>query len=137
MRGRSPEIEALGGRLVFVGSGTPQQAAHFQRSFAPACTVLTDPGLDAYRALGLRRGVWATLGPSTWGGAVRALARGHLQSRVQGDPWQQGGLFVMLPGGRIVFEQRNRDAADRPDIEGALAALRRQREAGAGDPSSS
>jgi hypothetical protein len=125
LRGRLAEIRAAGGELVLVGSGSPRQAAGYRRLHAPDCTVLTDPTLEVYRALGLKRGVMATMGPSTWIGAAGSLARGHVQGKVEGDPWQQGGLFVMAPGGRLVFEQRNRDAAMRPDIDAALRALRR------------
>ena len=125
MRGRLEEIRAAGAELVLVGNGSPRQAAGYQRLHAPDCTVLTDPSLEAYRALGLKRGVMATMGPATWGRAARSLAGGHVQGELAGDAWQQGGLFVMAPGGRLIFEQHNRDAATRPDIEGALRALRR------------
>ncbi len=124
MRGRLGEIQAAGGELVLVGSGSPRQAAAYRRLYAPDCRVLIDPTLDAYRALRLQRGVMATMGPSTWVRAAKSLARGHVQGEVAGDPWQQGGLFVMAPGGRLVFEQRNRDAATRPDIDAAMRALR-------------
>ena len=127
MRGRLGEIHGAGGDLVLVGSGTPRQAARFQKLHAPECRVLIDPKLHAYRALGLKRGFMATMGPATWRRVALSVASGHLQTRQAGDLWQQGGLFVMLPGGRIVFEQRNRDAATRPDIDGALRALRRHR----------
>jgi uncharacterized protein YjhX (UPF0386 family) len=125
LRGRLGEIKAAGGELVLIGNGSPRQAAGYQRLYAPDCTVLTDPTLEVYRALGLKRGVMATMGPSTWVRAARSLAGGHVQGELAGDAWQQGGLFVMAPGGRLVFEQRNRDAATRPDIEGALRALRK------------
>jgi hypothetical protein len=127
LRGRLDEIRAAGAELVLVGSGSVRQAASYQRRYAPDCTVLTDPTLAAFRALGLKRGVVETLGPSTWLRAAGSVARGHLQGRTRGDPWQQGGLFVMARGGRLVFEQRNRDAGTRPDIERALRALRRLR----------
>lgn len=130
MRGRLDAIRAAGADLVLVGNGSYRQAAGFQRLHAPDCTVLTDPTLEAYRALGLKRGVVETLGPATWLGAAASLARGHRQGELEGDAWQQGGLFVMVPGGPIVFEQRNRNAATRPDIDGALRALRRHRMAG-------
>jgi hypothetical protein len=71
----------------------------------------------------MKRSVIATLGPQTWLGAARSLARGNLQTDVQGDPWQQGGLFAMARGGRIVYRRPNRDAAERPDLDAALAAI--------------
>ena len=123
MRARLDDIRAAGADLAFVGSGSPRLAARFQRTHTPGCTVLTDPSLKTYAALGLKRGVTETLGPSTWGAAIRALAGGHLQTAVQGDPWQQGGTFALARGGEVVYAHRNRHAGDRPDVDAALAAL--------------
>jgi len=121
--GRLEEIRRAGADLVLVGNGRPDQAAAFARDEVPGVTVLTDPSLRTYRALDLRRGVLATLGPRSAIAAASAFRRGHRQAATAGDAWQQGGLAVIAPGGRILFVQRNRDAGDRPDLEGALAAL--------------
>ena len=125
--GRLDEIRKAGAELVLIGNGRPDQAAAFARDEAPGVTVLTDPSLRTYRALDLRRGVLATLGPRSALAAASAFRRGHRQAATAGDAWQQGGLAVVAPGGRIVFVQRNRDAGDRPDVDGALAALRANR----------
>lgn len=122
--GRLDEIRAVGATLVFMGNGRPDQARAFAQNETPGATVLTDPSLDTYRALGMRRGVGATLSPRSGLAAVGALLRGNMQTKTQGDPWQQGGLMVLDRGGRILLLQRNRDAGDRPDIDGALRALR-------------
>ena len=123
MRGKLPEIRRAGVQLVLVGNGTLEQARAFQDRYAPGVAVYTDPSLRAYAALGLRRGVAATLGPASAVAFVRAHARGHRQGAIEGDPWQQGGLVLMAPGGRALYVQRNRHAGDRPDVDGALAAL--------------
>lgn len=123
MRGRRDEIVKAGAQLVFVGNGSVRQAQHFQATAAPECEVFTDPGLKAYAALGLRRSVGATLGPASAVAFVRATAKGHRQTSVEGDAWQQGGLLSMAPGGRLLYLQRNRSAGDRPDLDAALAAL--------------
>jgi uncharacterized protein YjhX (UPF0386 family) len=123
LRGRLDEVHAAGADLVFIGNGSPRLARRFGETHARGVTVLTDPSLDVFRALGMKRSVIATLGPQTWLGAARSLARGNLQTDVQGDPWQQGGLFAMARGGRIVYRRPNRDAAERPDLDAALAAI--------------
>ena len=128
MRGRLDEVRAAGADLVFVGCGTPAHAASFQRGHVPECSALTDPTLEAHRRLGLRRSVFAALGPKSVLAGARATLRGHPQTWRRGDPWQQGGLFAVVPGGELVFAQRNSDASDRPDLDGALTALRRWRE---------
>jgi hypothetical protein len=124
LAGRLDEIHAAGAELVFIGNGRPDQAARFAEREVPGCRVLTDPSRQVYRALGMLRGVLPTLAPGSVVAAVGAALRGHRQTSVEGDPWQQGGLLVLGRGGEILFLQRNRDAGDRPDVDGALAALR-------------
>ena len=110
-------------RLVFLGNGRPDQATNFAHAEVPGCTVLTDPGRRVYRALEIERGILATLGGGSAKAAAAAALRGHRQTKVEGDAWQQGGLLLYDRGGRILFLQRNQDAGERPDLEGALAAL--------------
>jgi hypothetical protein len=124
LAGRVDEIRRAGADLVLIGNGRPDQATAFARDEVPGVTVLTDPSLRTYRALDLRRGVLATFGPRSALAAAKATLRGHRQTATAGDPWQQGGLAVVTPGGRILFVQQNRDAGDRPDLDGALRALR-------------
>ena len=125
---RLAQIRAAGARLVFVGNGRPDQARSFAQRDVPGCTVLTDPSLESYRALGFRRSIVATLGVGSALGALRATLRGRRQTRTEGDAWQQGGVLVLARGGRVIFLQRNRDAGDRPDLAGALAALEAERQ---------
>jgi alkyl-hydroperoxide reductase/thiol specific antioxidant family protein len=123
LRGRLDEVRAAGAELVFVGCGTPAHAASFERRHVPECRVLTDPTLEAHRRLGLKRSVLAAIGPRSIIAGARATLKGHPQTVRRGDPWQQGALFAVVPGGEIVFAQRNSDASDRPDLDGALRAL--------------
>jgi hypothetical protein len=125
LAGKLEEIHAAGAELVFVGNGRPDQAAAFARREVPGVTVLTDPSREAYRALGLIRGILPTLGPGSVAAGVGAALRGHRQTALEGDAWQQGGLLLIDRGGRVLFLQRNRDAGDRPDLDGALAVLAR------------
>ena len=124
MRERLEDLREAGAELVLVGNGSVVAAARFRREQAPECAVFSDPSLETYRALGMRRGVWATLGPSTLAAAARALLRGRRQTSVEGDPWQQGGIYVIANGGAVVYARANRNAGDRPDVDAALAALR-------------
>ena len=123
MRGRVEEIRRAGAELVMVGNGSPTHARVFAKRHLPGCTVLTDPSLELFKRMGMRRGVRETLGPSTWKAALRSTLAGHIQGPVEGDPWQQGGLVALGAGGLVVYSQRNQTAADRPDVDAALAAL--------------
>jgi hypothetical protein len=123
IRGRRAEIEALGAGIVFVGNGTARAAAWFQKKFAADSTVLTDPELVTYRAIGARSGILSTLGPSAWGAGLRALRSGARQSTTKGHPYQQGGLVVMAPGNRVLYKHISKAAGDHAPVADVLAAL--------------
>ena len=122
-RERLPEIEDLGGGLVFVGNGELTWARDFESAECRGCRVLTDPGLDSYRAIGARRGWRSTIGPASVAATIRAFRHGFRQSGVRGVPDQQGGVYVMLPGDRVAYAYVSGSAGDHPPIEDVLAAL--------------
>ena len=106
-----------------MGSGTPDEARAFRDERHLRFPVLVDQRMRAYRAAGMRRGVAATLSLRSVTRALRAVKGGDHQGRTQGDPWQLGGAFVILPGGRVDYEQRSDVAADHADPEAMFAAL--------------
>ena len=108
---------------MFVGNGSLEQAKRFHLNHAPDDMVLSDPSLKTYRALGLTRSIAATLGLASISAGIRSTMRGHRQTSVQGDPWQQGAMFVLARGGRTVYAHKNRHAGERPDLTAALRAL--------------
>jgi peroxiredoxin len=117
------KIRAAGADLYVIGSGTPDMARDFERQYALDIPVLVDPERAAFRAAGLKRGVGTALRPSVVVSTVRALARGHLPGKVQGDPWQQGGVLVIAPPGRIVYEYASKASGDHPRSAAVLKAL--------------
>ncbi len=125
MRDALPEIQKQGAELVIVGNGARSFAEAFREDFALEGPLLVDPELRAYRAAGLRRGRVEVLSPRLAVNAGRALAAGHRQEGVQGDPWQLGGAFVIQPGGRLTFSHRSEVAGDHARPEDILAALDR------------
>lgn len=123
MRGSIEEIRGLGAELVAVGNGNAPQTRAFRDELGIDFPLLTDPSLRSYRAAGLRRSLAATLHPGLVMNSVRAFKKGFRQKWVQGDPWQQGGVFVLAAGGEVVFEQRSTTAGDHADPAAILAAL--------------
>jgi AhpC/TSA antioxidant enzyme len=123
IRGKRSQIEALGAGIAFVGNGTPRAAAWFQKKFAADSTVLTDPELGTYKAIGARSGLLSTLGPSAWGAGLRAFRSGARQSTTKGHPYQQGGLVVMAPGNRVLYQHISKVAGDHAPVADVLAAL--------------
>lgn len=45
--------------------------------------------------------------------------------KVEGDPWQLGGAFVITPAGETLYEQVSREAGEHAPLPELLAALRR------------
>jgi hypothetical protein len=86
-------------------------------------TILTDPSLEAYKAMDLRRGLGSTFRPSIIKHGIRAWKSGHKQGRTQGDAMQLGGVFVIDASGTIGFSQRSTEAGDHASINDVLAAL--------------
>jgi NAD(P)-dependent dehydrogenase (short-subunit alcohol dehydrogenase family) len=123
LRDRIDEFRGSGAELVLVGNGGPSFAAAFREDFGLDCPLLVDPELRAYRAAGLRRGYVELLSPRLAGNALRAFRAGARQEAVQGDPWQLGGVFVIRPGGDLMFRHVSRAAGDHARIEDILEAL--------------
>lgn len=128
MRDIIPEIRRRGAELVIVGNGQPWQAAAFREELgltAPdhAVPLLVDPALAAYRAAGLRHGVPATFSLRALVPLVRTLRAGFRQRGIQGDPWEVGGAFLVLPDGTVPWSHRSRDPADYARPAALLAAL--------------
>jgi hypothetical protein len=116
-------LASRGVRVVFVGTGSPAMAASFAAAHAGPHAVLVDPLRRLFAAVGMRRSLWASLHWRLFVNAWRAWRAGFRQGRVQGDPWQQGGLLLLAADGRIVHRQVDRAGGDPLHVALALAAL--------------
>jgi hypothetical protein len=121
-----PQITAIGGELVVVGSGTPAQAKVFAEEERLENPVVTDPTLEAYRRAGMKRGVLSTFSLKGLSHAMRARKGGHSQTSVKGDPWQQGGVVVvsaLANGGRVTLQHAASEAGDPTDFGVVVRAI--------------
>lgn len=117
-------IRQAGAELALIGMGEVRYARAFREEFDLGCPVLVDPNRAAYRALGLRRGIGRTLAlPSVWAARVQASRQGFSQEGVKGDPWQLGGVLVVVPGGRVIYRHLSRTSADHPPVGEILSAV--------------
>ena len=123
MRDALPEIRRRGAELIIVGNGQPQHAIDFRDAEHVESPLYVDPELQAYAAAGLKRGLRSSLSPGVILRGVRAFREGKRQSATKGDPWQQGGVFVILPGNRVEFAYISEEAGDHPSAEAILSAL--------------
>lgn len=119
-------IEARGAGLAFIGNGNRHFAKAFADAFGITAPLYVDTKRDAYRALGMRRGFFATLGSlATFANMKRALAGGFRQGATQGDAWQLGGVVVVRNDGEILYSRLSSAAGDRAPVAEILASLAR------------
>ena len=111
--------------VVFVSLGDRLESDEFQRKMKSPHRFISDPGATLYKAFGLGRGKVAQMfGPRMFVRGAQAVMKGHgVVGRPVGDPWQMPGVFVLEPGGTVVWEYRSKDAADNPEIPVLRAAL--------------
>jgi len=114
-------FQAAGANLVAIGNGTPQMAADFVASFSVPFPVYTDPERSSYKLAGLKRSFG--LGVASIGRARRAMAAGHRQGRMQGDPWQQGGVLIIDTSGSVRWRHVDSSAGDHCSVTRVLEAL--------------
>ncbi len=116
-------IRALGGELFVIGNGSVEEAREFAVEHAERFPVFTDPSKATYCELGMKRGLGTVLRPSVVARGLRAMRKGFHQSRVAGDPWQQGGVVVIDAAGRERFRFVSRTAGEHPAPGEVVAAL--------------
>jgi AhpC/TSA antioxidant enzyme len=124
LRDAEPRIEDAGASLFVVGNGLPQQAKWFAEDTGLREEQLfTDPARATYKAAGLKRGFLRTMGPAVWAKGRRARQGGFKQSGVKGDPWQEGGVFVVTPDGSVPYSYISETAGDHPEPADVVAAV--------------
>ena len=89
---------------MFIGSGTPQQANKFQKKYKELkdAKIYVDQELKLYKAFKMNR-----LGCLSFVkgicGITRALSKGFIQDKTQGDYLQLGGSWL-LEDKQVLFE---------------------------------
>lgn len=125
MRDAQSEFERRDANVVVIGNGKPMHAQMFAEDVRVPFTLWVDPQMQAYQAAGLRRGVTAVFSLRMAKHAARAMKGGFRQTKTQGDPWQNGGVFVISPQGQSLYEQVSREAGDHAAVADILRALDR------------
>ncbi len=116
------QLDEMDVALVMIGSGNIEEAQKFIEKFDLQGEMYLDPSLAVYKAFGLKRGFWKTLGPASLARGIRTMTKGFHQGRSAGDLWQQGGVFVIGPGNQLHFQHRNKSAGDQAKIKTVLEA---------------
>ncbi|MCW5942031.1 MAG: AhpC/TSA family protein [Fimbriimonadaceae bacterium] len=110
--------------IVFVGMGSPSEAAQLKASLFSPHRFVCDPDRHLYREFGLPRGgVLQMVNARVVGAGARAMAAGHRQARPSADPLQLSGAFLVGIDGEILWARRSRDASGEVSPEEASAML--------------
>ena len=123
MREAKNDIEKRGAKLVIVGNGAPRWAKAFAEETHLEGHVYADPSRALYDALGMKRGAMATLDPRSAAAIVRAFSKGYRQTKVRGDPWQQGGAIVVTKSGALAYAYVSRFPGDHAPLDAVLGAI--------------
>lgn len=120
------EFERIGAEIIVVSFAEPQRLRKYLQARPWPFPVRTDPNLVLHRLFGLDRAGWLQLlRPRVILRYLWLIARGNRPQMAQEDVHQLGGDFVLDTAGRVVYEYRSRDPADRPDVAALLDAVRR------------
>ena len=123
MRDHHEEFTATGARVVAIGMGWPEMAAHFKREFDIPFTLLVDHDRETYRALGLTRAnPWNVYGPPVWIEGIRSILN-HGNKIPKQDPFQLGGAVVAEKGGEILFVYRSKASSDVPPVDRLISIV--------------
>jgi hypothetical protein len=108
---------------VVIGCGQPEHIEAFRAVTGYDGPLFTDPSLRAFGTAGLARGWTKAFDPRSVVKGVAAFMGGFRQGARRGNPFQQGGTFIIGAGPRVRFEWRDRFAGDHPPMRDVTAAL--------------
>ncbi len=123
LRDYIPRVHEAGAELIVIGNGTAEQAQWFVEDTGLDVPLYTDPSLQVYDAVEARRGVLSSMNWGTISAALRTFRRGFRQNRTMGAAFQQGGVFVITPGGDMPYRYVSGHAGDHPDPAEPVRAI--------------
>lgn len=118
------EIERRGAVPHIVGNGRPEFGRMFVEDLSLTIDVRSDPSQKLQDDLQLVRSTVSVLHPRAGLNFIRSFVRGKgYVGPIRGDTTQQGGLFVIDPGGKLRYSHRDAIAGDDEPFEEAIASL--------------
>ena len=122
---RVPELTRLGVSVQLVGNGAPNFIAGFLERHnlrSQNISVYTDPTLTVFDRLGFKRGAGSMLQPRALFNGFRAMAGGHTQTTIEGEPTQQGGVLLVDSNGIVRHYHADRAFGDHADPAAIVTA---------------
>jgi len=118
------DFEERDAQLIVIGNGAPHFIKAFREDTEYQGKLYTDPSLETYKILNLKRSMGSLFGLKSFTEGVRAAASGHLKAEIQGDTLQQGGAIIVGPGDVLHYTYRNKEAGDHAPIQEMLHQLK-------------
>ncbi len=126
MRRLNRESKELGAQTIVIGNGTTDAAAAFHEGLLEGeVRLLTDPDLSSYKAMELRRSLFANVQPVTFLQGFKLAREGIHGGKRQGDSLQQGGAFVITPDHQVPYRYFCKTPDDHANAQEILEALRK------------
>jgi hypothetical protein len=115
-------------RVVVIGCAGHSDIKGFRRETKYTQELYCDPERKLYKAFELKATLSSTSGHSEhvrsgmFGGTMNSVWRGLKSMRAQGNVFQQGGSFVVAPGGEVLYQHRDDHPLDHSPINALLTA---------------
>ena len=109
--------------LVISFSNSTEAARAWLKEICPSFTMLLDPERKVYRSYGLKRSWLRVLNPPAAWDYIKLLLSGQPVRRIEADPYQLGGDFIVDTQGFLRLAYRSRVATDFPSMADLLAIL--------------
>jgi len=115
------DFEALGARLVAIGTGGRQYAREFVDERKIPYLVLVDKTMATHAVVETKQGrLLGVFRPRNIWAALRALFAGEFQGKTGPNPFKYGAAHVIAPGGELVYAWINDDYHDNAPVQDLL-----------------
>lgn len=115
------DFEALGVRLIAVGTGGRQYAREFVDERKIPFPVLVDRNMASHEVIRTKQGPWfGILKPRVLWAAIKALFAGERQGKTGPNPFKYGAAHVIGPGNVLHYAWLNDDYHDNTPVEELL-----------------
>lgn len=106
-------------RVVVVSFAEPDRLIHYQKQQKWPFVLLADPQREAYHYFGLKRlSLFRAFNVRTLKRYWKLLRQGaKIRNYGKVDVYQAGGDFIIDRTGKVVYEFRSDDPADRPTVD--------------------
>jgi peroxiredoxin len=122
LRDFHPDFEALGVRLVAIGTGGRQYAREFVAERKIPYEVLIDKHMASHDVIRVKQGPFVgILTPRVLWAAVKAMRYGEFQGKTGPNPFKFGAAHVIGPGNVLHYAWINDDYHDNTPVEELLA----------------